>query len=725
MAETSKEESMASRGDLTPLLAPRSLAIIGASERGHYPASIHKNLLQSGFSMDFVYPVNPRQQQVFGMNCYPTVKDIPGPVDLGIIVVPHAFVSTVARECAEKGVRALSVISNGFAEIGAEGKKRQDELAAIARSNGMLLLGPNTLGYMCPRSKAHLWTSPLPKEFRHGSLAAIFHSSGMLNLIVQMGTQRGLGFSVGIAPGNEAGLNLSDYLAWAVNDPETKVIATVIESIRNPQAFRVLLDRANELRKPIVALRLGKSPRAKRSIASHTGSLASSGEAWDAFFEQKGVIGVNNLDEVLEAAAFLVTADLARLKSHSVGLITISGGDCSLLSDICDRNGLILPDLDPAARAVIANELGKDSFLGNPLDVEDLLTSKPDGFYRSLEAFAQSPNFSVIGCRLNIPEKLSDRLREGYQAVTDTVRKNGKQLVLFSRASEQLSSEWFEFFGSLKVPFLLEYEKGLRSIRKAVTMTQAWEDKDRDRDREQRVADNKVKERLSQRPGGSLTTKEIIALFEHYAIPFVTTKLAQTPGEAVQLAGAMGFPVVLKIASVDIAHRSDIGAVKANVKTPEEIEAAYDEIMKRAQAAKPDADIEGIIVQPMVRGVAEVILGVSRDPQLGPVILLGTGGIFVEILRDAVLRFPPLSLPQCRAMIDGLRGKKLLQGARGNPPGDIEALAAAIHALAQLAVDLQDEVEEIDLNPVIVLPEGQGVLAVDGLVVARKPSSSD
>jgi acetyltransferase len=711
---------------LTPLFAPRSLAIIGASERGHYPVSIHKNLTQAGFPAESMYAVNPRQQQVFGMPCYPSVKAIPGPVDLGIVVVPHAFVNAVARECVEKGVRALSVISNGFAEVGEEGKTRQDELSAIARANGVAMLGPNSLGYLCPRSKALLWSSPLPRDLRHGNLAAIFHSSGMLNLIVAMGCQRGLGFALGVAPGNEAGLNLSDYLQWAIDDPETKVIATVIESIRNPQAFRDLVERAARLRKPVIALRLGKSPRAKRSIASHTGSLASSGEAWDAFFDQKGVIGVNNLDEVLEAAAFLVTADTARLKTNQLGLLTISGGDCSLLSDICDRNGLVLPDLEPATRAVIAQELGKDSFLGNPLDVEDLLTSKPDGFYRSLEAFAQAPNFSVIGCRLNIPDRVSDRLREGYQAVTETVRKSGKQLVLFSRASEQLTPDWFEFFSSLRVPFLLEYEKGLKSIRKAVTMTATWErlaEEVTDGAAKPAAGQSQLKEQFLARPAGALNTAELLSLFQRYEIPFVTTKLAQTARQASELAQDMGFPVVLKIASVDIPHRSDIGAVKANLRTKKQVQTAFAEILKRAKAAKPNAKIEGMIVQPMVQGVGEVILGVSRDPQLGPVVLLGTGGIFVEILRDAVLRFPPLSMNECRAMIDALRGKKLFEGARGTAPGDTESLARAIHALARLAADLQNEIEEIDLNPVMVLPAGQGVLAVDGLVVTRNPKA--
>ena len=725
MADTAKHE-LENMADLTPLFAPRSLAVIGASERGHYPVSIHKNLVDAGFPMTSVFMVNPRQQQVFGMPCYPSVKDIPQPVDLAIIVVPHNFVCAVARECADKGVRALSVISNGFAEIGAEGKKRQDELSAIARGAQIAMLGPNSLGYMCPRSKAHLWSSPLPKNLRHGNLACIFHSSGMLNLIVGMGCQRGLGFSVGAAPGNEAGLNLSDYLAWAIADPETKVIAAVIESIRNPTAFRVLVEQAQALHKPIIALRLGKSPRAKRSIASHTGSLASSGEAWDAFFEQQGVIGVNNLDELLEAAAFLVAAEPARLKTNQLGLMTISGGDCSLLSDICERNGLVLPDLDQDTRAVIAKELGKDSFLGNPLDVEDLLTSKPDGFYRSLEAFAQSPKFSVIGCRLNIPDKISERLREGYQAVNETVRKSGKQLVLFSRASEQLNSEWFEFFSSLHVPFLLEYEKGLKSIRRAVNMTATWEQRAQQRQEKDETPaklQQKPKDTVAGRAGRSLTTAELLALFEHYGIPFVTTRIARTPGEAVELAQSIGFPVVLKIASVDIAHRSDIGAVKANLKTKEDVASAYAEIMTRAQQAKPGADIEGMLVQPMVQGVAEVILGMSRDPQLGPVVLLGTGGIFVEILRDAVLRFPPLSLQECRAMIDGLRGKKLLEGARGNPPGDVDALAKAIHALARLAGDLGDRIEEIDLNPVMVRPQGLGVVAVDGLVMTRREIS--
>lgn len=715
-------EKSADRQDLTPLLAPRSVAIVGASEKGRYASSIIQNLARSGFAREAVFPVNPNYPEIFGLRCYPSVKQIPGPVDLALAIVPYSAIPAVAQECGEKGVRALSVISSGFAERGEQGRRRQEELAATARTFGMALLGPNTLGHVFPRARALFWSSSVPERLGHGGVAAIFHSSGMLNLFFITASQRGLGFSLGLAPGNEAGLNLSDYLSWAVEDPETRVIALVIESIREPRRFCEALDRARQLRKPIVALRLGRSARAKRSIISHTGSLASTGEAWDALFEQKGVARVNNLDELVESAVFLAAADLNRLDKNSLGLVTISGGDCSLLSDICDRVGIVLPDLAGESREIIARELKKDSFLGNPLDVEDLLQSNTDGFYRSLEAFSGFQPFGAIGCRLNIPDKPSARLRDSYHRIAQIVHGAGKQVVFFSRASEPIHQEWFELFSALKVPFLLEYEKGLRTIHRTIGLAAKWSRTDEEKNA-QRGAKAPLREPakalVSPGDGGPLAAKETLALLSAYGIPFARTEIASSAGAVMELADSIGYPVVLKISSIDIPHRSDIGAVKAGLASRAEVGLAYEQIMECCRKAKPAARIEGVAVQPMVEGVAEVILGISRDAQLGPVILLGIGGIFVEVIKDVVLRIPPLDLQDCREMIAALRGKALLMGSRGRPAGDLEALCQATLALSRLALELEGEIAEVDLNPVIVRREGQGVVAVDGLVVLR------
>ncbi|MFQ5850398.1 MAG: acetate--CoA ligase family protein [Candidatus Binatia bacterium] len=708
--------------DLSPLLAPRTVAIIGASERGHYASSIHKNLVRGGFPPGNLFPVNPKHQQIFELPCYPTVKDIPADVDLGIIVVPRCFVLPIAKECGEKGVRSLFVVSMGFAEAGEEGRRYQEQLAGVARDFGMSLLGPNTMGLVYPRTRCFLWGASLPDGLRPGGLAAIFQSSGMLNLFFAMVAQRGLGLSLGLAPGNEAGLGMTDYLSWAVEDPETQVVVLVIESIQNPRGFRKTLERAWELRKPILALRLGRSARAKRSIVSHTGSLATTGEAWDGLFEQEGVIRVNNLDDLIEGAVFFGFADLDQTKKNSLGLVTISGGDCSLLSDICDRVGLMLPDLEGESRRLIARELGKDSFVGNPLDVEDLLVSNQEGFYRSMEAFASFPGFAVIGCRLNIPARPNERLREAYHRISEIVGRAGKQLVFFSRASEQLVQEWFDLFTSLRVPFLLEYEKGLRTVRGAIRLAEKRLQRAGSGEEEERgkAPDaERLREILLNSASKVLPTKETLFLFREYGIPVARTELASSSKEAVDLAETIGYPVVVKVSSVDIPHRSDIGAVQTGLETPEKVGAAYEMVVKRCEEARPGARFEGVVIQPMVQGVGEMILGVSRDPQLGPVILLGVGGILVESLKDVVLRVPPFNLRDCQEMIDGLRGKALLMGTRGQPRGDLGALARAILALSRLALDLGEEIEEVDLNPVIVRPEGEGVVAVDGLVAVR------
>lgn len=706
--------------DLSYLLAPRSVAIIGASEKGHYASSLLQNLSTGGFRRESIYPVNPRYAEVFGLPCYPTIEDTPGPVDLAVVVVPLPLILPVVRQCGAKGVRALSVISTGFAEAGEEGKKHQEELSALAREFRMLLLGPNTLGHVYVASGNLMWSATLASKFCQGGLGAIFHSSGMLNLFFSMAAQRGLGFSLGIAPGNEAGLSMSDYLLWAVEDAEVRVIALVIESIREPRGFREALERAKQLRKPIVALRLGRSARARRSILSHTGSLATTGEAWDALFEQNGVIGVHNLDELLEVSVLLSSADLQRVSTYRLGLVTISGGDCSLLSDICERAGLDLPNLEGESRKIIARELGKDTFIGNPLDVEDLLLSNTEGFYRSLEAFCNFPAFDLIGCRLNIPEKPTDRLRHTYGRIAEIAERAGKQLVYFSRASEQFDQEWFDLFSSLEVPFLLEYEKGLRTVRKAVGVAKKWE---RHAQTPQSFQPQGRKGTATpglsrfNRDGSALSMKEALRLFGEYGVPFVHTGIATSPDDAVEQAKAVGFPVVLKVSSVDIPHRSDIGAVKTNLTAPGDVRSAYDEILRICREAYPGARIEGVLIQPMIHGVAEVLLGFSKDPQIGPVIVLGTGGVFVEVFKDAVIRVPPLDLEDCGEMIEGLRGKALLAGARGRPAGDLKALSQAILSLSRLALDLEEEVSEIDLNPVMVLPEGKGVIAVDGLVV--------
>ncbi|MCY4488335.1 MAG: acetate--CoA ligase family protein [Deltaproteobacteria bacterium] len=700
---------------MSALLRPRNIVLIGASERAPHAAALMRNLFRFGFPKENIYPVNPRYERLFDLPCHPSVGAVPGDVDLAVIAIPRDGTVQVMEECAAKGVRAALTVATGFGEFDDTGRKYQAELSRIVRESGIALAGPNTLGYLSLECGAALWSSPLPERLTTGPVSAVFSSAGLLNLFLNTAADRCLGFRYAIAPGNQVGAGFTDYLRAAVDDDGTRVIVVVIESMSRPEEMAGLLDLAREREKVVVALRLGRSQKGGRAVASHSGNMATSGAVWDGLFRQKGVIPVDNLDQMLEVTALAVaTPDPYRLPgSGGVGIVTISGGDCSFLADICERNGVDLPEPSGATYEALRNYFDKEGFNGNPLDIEELHWANRSGYLECLETFMGDDNFAVICCRLNLPKSPSDRLTQLYRESTAALRRGGKPFLFLSRASEQLDRSWFEFFDELQVPLLLEYEKSLRAVRDVLALS---------RGRSGAAAEASVAEPAETealRPllaGGEASHATVRRLLRAYGIPMVPERLAGSREEAAEAAGEMGFPVVLKVESTDLPHKTEAGGVRLNLASAAEVAQAYDRLLEDVGRNAPGARIDGVLVQKMVQGVAEVIIGTSRTPDLGICLVFGLGGIYTEVLKDVAFRLPPLGLPEAQDMIREIRTYPLLAGARGRSKADVAALAEAIVALSRLALDYRGEVDEIEFNPLMVLPEGQGVLAVDTLV---------
>jgi acyl-CoA synthetase (NDP forming) len=700
---------------LAPLFEAERLAIIGASERNHYAVNIFKNLQNMGFDQSRIVPINPGRPEVFGLKAYPSILEVPGEVPLAVIAVNNKAVVSVVEDAGKKGVKAGVIFADGFAEGGEAGKQLQHELTDAAKAAGIKLLGPNCMGFVSVRAKLGIWGGELPKNLRPGNIGCIFQSSGMMNLLINAGAKRGLGFHLCASGGNEIILNAADYLEYEAECPEIDVIATYIEAApKEPQRFAAALDRAVANGKAVLVLRAGRTERAKRNVIAHTGQLAGSAAAWDAFFEQHGAIIVNDLDDIIDTMALFAGAKM-RPDTHErgVGLITISGGDCTLLSDIADQEGVPVPDLRPETQQVMVQSLDKPTLLGNPLDVEDLQRIKPEAFDHCLEKFFQEPKIDMIGLRLNLPESLTPSSEKLYQKISDLSHANDKRVFVLTRATEPPAEVWYQRLNEWGLTFTGDYRKSLRAMGRL-----------RKNERDRAIGRFAAATRPWPAPDPSEVKRGVLSygatekLLRAYNIQLAPAVMTQSVREAVNAAEKLGYPCVLKVASIDMPHKTEFGALRLGLENKESVQHAYEEMIANVKAKKPDANIEGVLVQKQIKGV-ECLLGISRDEQLGPTLVMGLGGVFVEILADVAIRIPPVSAAEARRALENLKGAKVFTGVRGAPPADMEALAEMAARLSWLAYDLRNSIEEMDLNPVVALPAGQGALAVDALLVIR------
>jgi len=698
---------------LNALLRPNSIAVVGASATpGKIGYSVVKNLLDSGFEGS-IYPVNPSAEEILGLKVYPSVKDIPGKVEAAVITIPARLVLSVIDELGQKGVKGLMVITSGFSEVG----EKELELELVRRSNkyGMRVLGPNIVGVLSNSGKMNASfapTLPLPGK------ASLVSQSGALLIAIDMATfTRNIGFDKMVSNGNMADVDFADTIDWLDQDPDTQCISLYIEGFKDGRHF---MESARKASKPIIALKAGVSAHGAAAAASHTGSLAGAVKVYGAAFQQAGVVQASDLNDLFNRTLAL------SLQPPMVGdnllVLTNGGGVGVLATDAAEKIGVPLKFAPPDVQAELKKHMPEFGSAKNPVDMTGMAGN--EWYYKTAKFSFSHPwvdGLAILYCETAItnPQEIAESIK---RAIDDSGIKNKPVAVSFvggqrsEDAMRWLVEGGIPAYGAPDVAVnalgaLREYAR-LRELIKDNAIAAS--------DQYDRAAALKVIENVRLDGRDSLTEIEAKQIFEAYSMPVTSTTLATSEQEAVDMARQIGYPVVMKIVSPDILHKSDAGGVKVNIKDEGGVREAYNTILKNAKNYKADALIHGIAIQEMAPWGTEVILGSVNDPTFGPTMMFGLGGIFVEVLKDVTFRVAPVSNSQALRMLDEIRGAPILSGVRGEAPRDRKALADVICKYSAMIIDLANEISESDANPVLVYEEGKGGKVVDARIILKK-----
>jgi acetyl coenzyme A synthetase (ADP forming)-like protein len=693
---------------LEMLFDPRSVAVVGASENpeklGH---NVLANVIESGFQGP-IYPINPKASEILGLKCYASVLDIPDPVDLVIIIVPAKFVEGVMEEAGRKGARGVIVITAGFREAGAEGAKLEQSVAAIAKKYGMRLVGPNCLGLIDTSTPVNAsFATGMPFK---GTLAFTSQSGALGAAILDYALANNIGFSHFVSLGNKADVDEVDLLkAWA-EAPQTNVIIGYIEGLKDGQAF-IQTARETARKKPIIVVKSGRTASGSKAVSSHTGSLAGSDAAYDAAFKQSGVLRAETVQELFDYSTAFAYQPL--LKGNRIALVTNAGGPGVMATDALEREGLVLAPLQPETEAALAEVLPAAANIHNPIDV--LGDAPADRYQVALDIALKDPNVDGVLVILT-PQNVTDITGTAEVVVRTSERniKEGQKPILACWIGQKETHKGVDILAANRVPVYPFPERAVASLG-AMYRYYTWlqqppvEIKHYDVDK-----DAVAKLFATIRADGRKTIgdAEAGAILQAYGITTPKSAVKATPEEAVAYCHEIGYPVVMKIASPDILHKSDVGGIIVGVKSDDEVREAFATLIERAKAHKPDATIWGAQIQEMVTNAREIIIGMNRDPQFGPLVMFGLGGIYVEVLKDVTFRVAPMSKLQAEEMVQSIRSYKLLTGVRGQAPSDLEAVVDTIQRVSQLVTDFP-EIAEMDINPLLVREQGKGAVAVD------------
>jgi acetyl coenzyme A synthetase (ADP forming)-like protein len=716
VALTEMRDRAATAASLRPFFFPSAVAVVGASRA---PAGIGYRILEALIANSFqgaIYPVNPRAAEICSLRAYASVRNIPEPVDLAVVAVPRDAVLGVVDECAERGVKALVVITAGFAETGADGRALQQRLVEKVRGCGMRMVGPNCLGLLNTDPHVRLNASFSP-FFPPPGVVAMSSQSGALGIaILALARQRRLGVSNFVSVGNKADVSSNDLLQFWEEDERTRVILLYLESFGNPRRFARIARRVGRS-KPIVALKAGRSQSGTRAAGSHTAALAASDVAVDALFRQTGVIRAETVDEMFDLAAALGSQPLPR--GRRVAIVTNAGGPGILCTDACEAGGLSVSELSEATRSSLAAFLPPAASLTNPVDM--IASASPDHFRRAVETVlsaSEVDSLIVIFIPVGVvkTEEAARAVGEGVAAAR--AAGHGMKPVLACMMAEEGAPNPLPL-DSETIPVYAFPEAAARALGK-IAVYANWraaplgvipDFKDIDSEKAREICVNAIRAR-----GPSwLSADETRAVLAAIGLPLPAGGTAKSADEAAKLARAVGFPVALKLASHSIVHKTEIGAVRLNLSDEESVRRAFEEIRSRlARDGMLDA-MDGVLVQPMILSGVEVMVGVTADPLFGPLIAFGLGGIHVEILGDVRFRVTPLSDRDAAEMVREIRGFRLLEGYRGHPPADVEAIQDALLRVSRLVEEVP-EIGELDLNPIFALPPGQGCVIADARI---------
>lgn len=696
------------------LFQPNTVAILGASDDSAKIGGRPLRYLQESGFQGRVYPINPRRETVQGLPAYPDIHAVPGDIDLAIVALPAEHVLTTIEACAERGVRTVILFSAGFAEIGEAGKHAQARITDIARRSGMRILGPNCLGAI---------------NLRHGMIGTFtsgmeggLTAPGRIGFVSQSGAlgshcfaafrERGLGFSYWVTTGNECDIEFADCLAFLAQDPDTDVIAAYIEGCRDGEKLKQALALARKNHKPVVLLKVGESDIGAQAAASHTASLAGSDAVYQAIFDQYGVCRARSINEFME----LTYAGLGRRfpAGRRIGLATVSGGVGVLMADRAAALGLDVAPMPEASQARMKARWSPAA-VTNPVDTTAQVTSDRqllDDFLREMLDHGDYDALVIFLAHTGLVKATSDRLRDYLRPLREAYPD---RLIVVSTLCTPTIRADYEADG---FPVFEDPSQAVEACAELMRLGAGFAV-------ETPTPPAVVGENDAPAPpadGDEFTVKRWLA---EAGVPAGEEALAHDAGEAADAANAIGYPVVMKIVSPDIAHKTEAGGVLLNLDDAAAVRAGYRSILDSVTRHHPEARISGVLVARQISGGVETLIGVQRDPVFGPVVVFGLGGIFVETLKDVALRPAPFDRDTALGMIREIRGYPLLAGTRDRPAADVESLARALVAVSRLAWQHRDHLESLDINPFIVLPEGQGALAVDALMVARENPSED
>ena len=695
--------------DLTKLLKPKSVAVIGASEKEGFGGDVCRNILTYMEDRSHVYFIHPKRDQVFGVPCYKSVSDVPGNVDMMVICTSQKTVIPLLREGAAKGCGGAVVFASGYGEVGTDqGRANEKELMDTAKELGIAVMGPNCAGFVNYVDNVQAFAFISDKRDRKGSVGVVSQSG---QLCLSLMDCPGMRFSYSISAGNGKIVQMEDYMDFLVEDENTRVVSVYIEGVKNADKFAAVLKKAADKRKPVVILKAGRSAKGGAIAASHTGSLSGSDAAFDAVLKKFGAIRVDDLEELMAMSLMLSTLKQMP-KQATFASMNLSGGETGICADVGSLNGIEYPDFAEETLASLKEQLPSYASPNNPLDMTASLSYDADLYAGALRTVMDDPNIGMVligyTLLLDIADPAIHYMYEGIEKVVKEKGDNCKPIAMIPFAENTRNPEYQEKLFNIGVPVLpptVYAFKILRHLADFISYT----------------PDNKS---LSLAVGQK-KSNETYALSEHdskkelgtYGVPVPKEVIVTSAEEAAEFVKNTEEALVMKVESADILHKSDVGGVKLNIHGPEEAVQAYNEIMDSVSSKRPDAKINGILTVPMLKSGVEMIIGVNNDPQFGPMVMVGMGGVFVEVFRDVALYPAPISKAEALDMLRSLKSFKLLNGYRGGAKCDIDALCDTIVSIADFASANRDTLKELDINPLFVYPEGEGVGVADALVV--------
>ncbi|WP_074955314.1 acetate--CoA ligase family protein [Alicyclobacillus macrosporangiidus] len=723
--------------DLRRLFHPRSIALVGATDNSRWSIFTFNNLKEWKFPGP-IYCVNPHWEVVHGQRAFRSLLEVPEPVDLAYVMVPSHVVLQVMEEASQKGIRNLVLLTAGFRETGEEGARLEEKVLQFAAANGQILLGPNGNGFVNLAAGLTPYGLPIPPALSAGPVGIVLQSGALASSVMALAVARNIGVSLLVSMGNETMINATDVVDYLIEDDSTRVIAMFLETIRSPEEFSRVARKALDRGKPMVVLKIGRSARSAQTALAHTGALVGDDRVNDAALRQLGVIRVHCLEDLITTAGLL--GYCPPLPGRRVGVVTPSGGACDILSDRAEDEGMELPDFSVDTVARLKDILPAFSTPHNPLDVTGYVVVDQTLLQRALEIVAEDPNFDFILCLTDPPRIAPENpvlVHQQFARLKSIVDNAEKPVVLMSNTSIDIN----EFGRSVLQPAGLHFiggmEHGMTALGRAL-----WWHEQRARHMRKRIH---VDEEVSQGCGaaaygactGALGASNVGTGAsgaagiekgaagpwpEHRAreflrdrgVPVIPGRLATQVEEAVSAARSLGYPVALKIQSADIAHKSDVGGVRLDIRSDEQVRDAYVSIIRNVRDNSPESRVDGVLVTPMRSGGVELLVGIVRDPLWGPVLAVGLGGVFVEVLQDTALRVLPVGKEDIREMLVELRGAALLQGARGTLPADLDRVTAVIHQITRVALEAGEGLQALEINPLYV--RGSQVEALDALI---------